>query len=38
MIRRMIALLERAGTDRIAALVAQEGHTPALYEYLSSLL
>lgn len=38
MIRRMAALLERVGTDKIAALVAEEGRTPAVYEALSRFM
>jgi xylose isomerase len=38
MIRRMTALLERVGTERVAALVAEEGRTPELYEELSRFL
>jgi xylose isomerase len=38
MIRRMAVFLERAGVNRIAALMAEEGRTPELYAYLSELL
>jgi xylose isomerase len=38
MIQRMAAFLERAGTDHITALIAEEGRTPELYDYLSALL
>ncbi len=37
-IRRMATFLERAGVERIAEMVREEGHTPALFDYLSELL
>jgi len=38
MIQRMTAFLHRMGADRIAALMAEEGGTPALYDYMSQFL
>lgn len=38
MIRRMEGLLERIGTDRIAEMVAEEGKTPELYDYMMSFI
>ena len=38
MIQRMDALLERVGMERIDELMRREGHTPELYDLLSSHL
>jgi len=38
MIRRMQAFLERMGPDRLAALVAADGNTPEVFEFLSANL
>jgi xylose isomerase len=38
MIQRMTSFLHRIGSDKIAALVAEERRTPELYEYMSQFL
>lgn len=38
LIRRMAAMLDRLGAERISELVEKDGNTPEIYVYLSSLL